>query len=349
MSWDVVVVGGGIMGTVSALELARRGRRVVVLERSVPGAEASSAAAGILGAQLEAHGPGEEADLLLASRALYPGFAAALEDESGVSVGYRRCGGLRVCAPGVRREVELAVAWQRERGLPVELPSAPVEEAISESFAQAVRFVEDGQIDPPRLFAAASVAAARAGVEFRAGAEVRRVIVERERATGVALGGGEVLSCPDVVLAAGSWSSLVAGAAVDDVRPVRGQIVELGLRAPLFSHVVLGPGAYLVPRADGRVLVGSTMERVGFEKRVTAGAVRDLLDAALAIVPGLRDATLLGSWASFRPHSASGPRIGASGIAGLTLATGHHRNGILLAPLTGRRVADAVTGAAPSA
>lgn len=344
MSWDVVVVGGGIMGTVSALELARRGRRVLVLERSVPGAEASSAAAGILGAQLEAHGPGAEVELFLESRALYPAFVAALEADTGVSVGFRRCGGLRVCAPGVAHEVERAVAWQRERGLAVELPRARVEPAITDAMVQVVRFADDGQIDPPKLFAAASISAARAGVVFRPATEVRRVVIEADRATGVELGGGEVIHAPDVVLAAGSWSSYVAGAPSDDVRPVRGQIVELGLRVPLFSHVILGPDAYLVPRADGRVLVGSTMERVGFEKRVTAGGVRDLLDAALSVVPGLRDATLLGTWASFRPYSPGGPRIGACGIEGLTLATGHHRNGILLAPLTGQRVADAITG-----
>lgn len=345
MSWDVVVIGGGIMGSVSALALARRGRRVLVLERSVPGAEASSAAAGILGAQLEAHGPGPEVEMFVESRALYPAFVETLEAETGVAVGYRRCGGLRVCAPNVVEQTQHAVAWQRDRGLLVEFPTERVEPAIADGLVQAVRFVDDGQIDPPKLFAAVSIAASRAGVVFRPATEVRRVRIEQGRATGVELAGGEVLSCPHVVLAAGSWSSLVGGASADDVRPVRGQIVELGLRVPLFSHVVLGPDAYLVPRADGRVLIGSTMEHVGFEKRVTAGGVRDLLDAALAIVPGLRDATLLGTWASFRPFSPGGPKIGPSGVDGLTLATGHHRNGILLAPLTGERVAAAVTGA----
>lgn len=344
MSWDVVVVGGGLIGVTCALELARRGRRVLVLERGVPGAEASGAAAGILGAQLEAHEPGAEAELLLESRAMYPAFAASLEAETGVSVGLRRCGVLRACAPGAAHELERAVTWQRARGLSVEWLDAPVEPAVSDALTQAVRFADDGQIDPPKLFAAASIAAARAGVVLRPATEVRRVLVERDRAVGVELGGGEALRAPDVVLAAGAWSSCLGGAPVDDVRPVRGQIVELGLPAPLFSHVVFGPGAYLVPRADGRVLVGSTMEHVGFERRVTAGGARDLLDAAVTIVPGLRDATLLGSWSGFRPHSPRGPRVGASGVDGLTLATGHHRNGILLAPVTAARVADAITG-----
>ncbi|HSQ67907.1 MAG TPA: FAD-dependent oxidoreductase, partial [Polyangiaceae bacterium] len=170
------------------------------------------------------------------------------------------------------------------------------------------------------------------------------LLSEGDRCLGVALDSGE-LRADATVLAAGSWSSLVAGlpAGLPAVKTVRGQLVQLDERPPRVRAIVFGPGGYVVPRGDGRVICGSTMEQVGYRREVTAAGVHGILRTALALVPSLGDAQLGPAWASFRPF-ADAPLIGASPLPGLFLATGHHRNGILLAPETGARVAALVLG-----
>lgn len=345
MALSVVLIGGGIMGSASALALARRGDVVTVLERAVPGAEASSAAAGILGAQAEAHAPGEETDLLLHSRSLYDAFAADLVASTGIDVGFRPCGVLRV---GEKEKLVDEMSWQRAAGLAVHDFEGDalraLEPALSPATRFAVRFAGDAQIDPQKLFRAVQIAATRAGVVYRPGTQVRRVVVEGGRARGVALEDGSFVAADVVVLAAGSWSTLVDGIDLprDAVQPARGQIVELSLRMPPLRNVVFGEGVYLVPRDDGRVLLGSTLELVGYTKDVTARGVRDLLLAATRVCPALEDASFTGAWSSFRPFPKDGRLLlGRSSIEGLVHATGHHRNGILLAPATARVVAAA--------
>lgn len=349
---DVLIIGGGIMGTASAWELARHGAKVVVLERSVPGAEASSAAAGILGAQAEAHEPGPMAELCLASRARYAKFARALSEETHIDVGYRECGVLRVAFDqrGARK-LQAENAWQRKRRLKVEALSgrelARLEPRLSQKLAGGVRFPDDARVEPKALLRALHIAALGRGVVFRSGAFVRRVVVEGERAIGVALDDGSVLHAKNVLVAAGSWTSLIGGLGLPagQVIPARGQIVELELPSPPLSHVVFGPGAYLVPRDDGRVLVGSTLEFVGYEREVTAGAVRDLLTRAIAILPALERAGLRATWSNFRPYTKDElPLLGRTNIASLFLSTGHYRNGILLAPVSAEIVRAAVLG-----
>jgi glycine oxidase len=185
---------------------------------------------------------------------------------------------------------------------------------------------------------------------FQSGAYVRRVLIEGERARGVALDDGRELFARFVVVAAGSWTTLVDGVGLPRGRvvPARGQIVELEAPRPLLSSVVFGPGAYLVPRDDGRVLVGSTLEFVGYRRDVTAGAVRDLLQGAIALVPALESASLGGTWSNFRPYTKDElPLLGATKVGGLLLATGHYRNGILLAPITAEIVTALVLGKKP--
>ena len=340
------------MGCASAWQLAKRGATVTVLERSVPGAEASSAAAGILGAQLEAHGAGPMLELALASRARYPRWAKALAAETGMDVGFRRSGVLRVAlsSKGLRALVR-ETSWQGRRGLRVqELDGAGLRELeprLSTSVAGGVCFAEDARIDPPLLSRALRIAAARAGALFRTGAYVRRVLSKGGRVRGVALDDGSTLASDRVVVAAGSWTTLIEGLGIEHgaVRPARGQIVELTTPLPVLERVVFGPRCYLVPRDDGRTLVGSTLEFVGYRKEVTARAVRDLLDAALELVPDLQDAALTGSWSSFRPYTDDErPLLGPTSIEGLVLATGHYRNGILLAPISAEIVEKAVLG-----
>lgn len=348
MALSVVLIGGGIMGSASALALARLGDTVTVLERAVPGAEASSAAAGILGPQAEAHAPGFETDLLLHSRGLYDAFVDDLVRATGIDVGFRPSGVLRVSET---EALFAETAWQAAHGLALErLDQGALHEtepALSTELRHGVRFRGDAQIDPQKLFRAVQIAATRAGVRYRAGTQVRRVLVEGGRATGVALEDGSVVPADVVVLAAGSWSSLVDGVDLprDAVQPARGQIVELSLRMPPLRHVIFGQGVYLVPRDDGRVLLGSTLEFVGYTKEVTARGVRDLLTAATRVCPLLEEATFTGAWSSFRPFAKEGRvLLGPSSIPGLVHATGHHRNGILLAPITAKIVAAACHG-----
>jgi len=347
----VAIVGGGVMGCATALALAERGAQVVVLERAVPGAEASSAAAGILGAQAELHGREEDTALFVRARDGWAAWAAALREASGIDVGWRRSGVLRVArSEDERAELAREVIWQSERGLRAELLEGPgareVEPQLGETVVAAAHFPDDAQVDPPALLRALMAAIAlHRNVAIRSGTTVERLLVEDDRCVGVKLDDGD-LRAEATVLAAGSWSSLVPGVpgAVPPVRPVRGQMVLLDERPPRVRTIVFGAGGYVVPRGDGRVLCGSTIERVGFRKEVTAGGVHGILASALACVPSLASAQLVGTWSNFRPHAEKGALVGASPLEGLFLATGHYRNGILLAWTTAEAVAKAVLG-----
>ncbi len=347
----VAIVGGGVMGCATALAIADRGAEAVVLERAVPGAEASSAAAGILGAQAELHGPLREQNVALFARArdAWGPWARALREASGIDVGYRVSGVLRVALTGTERD-ELAreVAWQQSRGLRASLLEASAAREVEPHLAPAVLaaafFADDGQVDPPALLRALVAAAARsARITIRSGATVQKLLVEHDRCVGVTLEEGE-LRADATVLAAGSWSSLVPGvpSSVPAVRPVRGQMVLLDERPPRLRTIVFGASTYVVPRGDGRVVCGSTMENAGFRKEVTAAGLEAILAGALACVPSLGAAQFSSAWSNFRPHVDGAPLVGASPLPGLFLATGHHRNGILLSKVTADAVATAV-------
>jgi glycine oxidase len=345
----VAVLGGGVMGCTTAHALARRGVDVVVLERAVPGAEASSAAAGILGAQVELHGPGDDAALFVGARDSWKAWAADLREATGIDVGYRVSGVLRVARAeaeraGLAREVE----WQTGLGLRASLLDAAgaraAEPELAGDVVAASHFPDDAQVDPEALLRALMASLGRSPrVTVHAGTTVQRLLIERDRCVGVGLDHGE-LRADATVLAAGSWSSLVPGVPADlpEVRPVRGQIVLLDERPPRVRSIVFGAGAYVVPRGDGRVLCGSTMEHAGFRKEVTAAGVHAVLTGALACVPSLGAAQLAGTWSNFRPYAAGGALVGPSSLPGLFLATGHHRNGILLSKVTAEAVASAI-------
>jgi glycine oxidase len=350
----VVVVGGGVMGCAAALELAARGADVILLERSVPGAEASSAAAGILGAQVEARAGTPMIETLARARADYAAWVKELRDRTGIDIGYRVSG--LVClalgeddANGLARAVE----WQRGKGLRAELVDVArareIEPALSGSFHAAAYMPDESQVDPPALLRALVAAIATTKIEVRTGAVVQSLLVESGRCAGVHLDGGE-LRADATVLAAGSWSSLVPGVpdALPRVRPIRGQIVQLDERPPRARAIVSATnGAYFVPRGDGRIVCGSTLEPVGFQRGVTAGGVHAILDGVLRVAPGLGSCEITGTWSSFRPFAGEETTwlVGASPLRGLFLATGHHRNGILLAKATAERVAEAIYAA----
>jgi glycine oxidase len=347
----VVVIGAGVMGCASAYVLAKGGARVTLLERAVPGAEASSAAAGVLGAQVESHDRPSERAMFVRAREGYAAFAAALEAETGISVGYRVSGVLRVArdAEGLA-ELGRVVREQAADGLRAELletkRAMEIEPTLNPEVSGAAYFPDDAQVDPPALLRALIAAVSRADVDVRAGAVVRSVRVEHGACTGVLLDDG-ALDADATVLAAGSWSKMIPGvpAEVPDVKPARGQMVLLDERPPKLRTILFGRGGYVVPRGDGRVLCGSTLEMVGFRREVTAGGVHAILRTALDLSPGLASAQLSSTWSNFRPYSPAGaPLMGASPLPRLFLATGHHRNGILLAKLTADAVGDAILG-----
>lgn len=354
---SVVIIGGGVMGCAAANELSRRGVRVTVLERSVPGAEASSAAAGILGAQVESHRAGPMTELALLSRKLYPALVKDLEAVSGVSIGYRRSGVLKVAyQAGELTRWQRELAWQTRAKLPLARLSRAAlrrqEAALSPELSGALWFEADATLEPRALLSALRISAEKRGAEFRSGSFVKRIAEHSGRAVGVELDDGSLVPGSHVVLAAGSWTSLLANSEHESkmprVVPARGQIVELKTSAPLLDAVVFGPDCYLVPRADGRLLIGSTLEFVGFRREVTAGAVAKLLAAAIRLVPALADAELSASWSSFRPYTSDElPLLGPSATEGLILMSGHYRNGILLAPISAQIVAGCVLGEKP--
>jgi glycine oxidase len=351
---DVVIIGGGLMGCGIALRLCQAGARVTVLERSIPGAEASSAAAGILAPQMESEGPGPFLELCLRSRALYPTFAQELLELTGVNVAYLPSGVLHTAFDEARaHHLEATVAWQRALGLRAELLTGQeargLEPALAPEVLAAAHFPDDHQVDNRLLVRALTMAAARVGAQFRSG-YVRGVLEEAGRAVGVDLD-GEPLRADAVVVAAGSWSGLVQGLPLDPrtVRPMRGQMLQLQTRLPLMRHILVSPEGYLVPRADGRVIAGSTMEFAGFDKQVTAEGLSRILALALRLCPQLGGAAVDSSWAGFRPYTEDHlPLLGAGPLPGLFLATGHFRNGILLTPITAKLVAQAVLGERPS-
>jgi glycine oxidase len=353
MRADVVVVGAGVQGSSVALRLAQAGREVTVLERAVPGAEASSAAGGILSPGVEAVEPGAFYALCRASLERYAAFAGEVEALSGMSIGYRALGTLEIALDDDHARILAARAEKLLRHrLPVEvLDDAAVrrlEPAISPEARGALFFPDEASLDPRLLGRAVYVAAARAGATFVQG-QVRRIVVEGERVAGVEHERGRI-EARDVVLAAGAWSLLVEGHGLPAgaVRPVRGQIAALDTRPPLLSRVVFSGEGYVVPRADGRILCGSTMEEVGFEKAVTAGGLRHVLGVAMGIAPGLGRAPVVETWSSFRPASPDGePILGPASVPGLFYATGHTRNGILLAPITADAIVAAVLERSP--
>ena len=359
---EVLVVGGGMIGCAIALRLADAGADVTVVDRGEPGREASWAAGGILAPEVEAHGPGAFVTLMRAGAARWRAFADELGARAEADVGYRDDGTLQLAFDDDEAAaLEARARWQRGDGIGVETLSAAEVARLEPSLAPprlALRYAGGHQIDTRAAMRALVVActrAARGRVRFLR-ADVQRLRHDGRRVLGVDTADGAAaafLGAAHVVIAAGAWSTTLAGVPLPPgaVTPVRGQMIELRAAATpgatIVRHVVFGAGGYLVPRADGRVLVGSTEERAGFAKETTA-AGRDTLTARAArLCPSLGALPVADHWSGLRPASADAlPYLGATSIGNLWMASGHFRNGVLLAPLTGEIVAALVTGAA---
>lgn len=349
----VAVIGAGVIGLAVAWRLAQRGAKVTVFDKDAAGLGASHAAAGMLAANLEAE-PREESLIALnrASQALWSDFASELESASGLSVGLRTEGTLLLALTADdRARLKHLLAFQTSLGLPLEwLSAAEVrrrEPHLAPTMAGAIWSPKDHQVDNRAVAAALRVAVQRAGVTLHEHRAVEEITTAGGRVTGVRAR-GNIVSADVVVLAAGAWSREIAGLPNDarpPVRPVKGQMLALRMdpKAPLLNHVVWAPGAYLVPRKDGRLLIGATVEEKGFDPNLTAGGQLALLEATWRALPGIEELPIDEMWAGFRPGSRDdAPIIGAGSVPGLVYATGHYRNGILLTPITAQAVADLV-------
>ncbi len=350
---QVIIVGGGVLGCALAAELLSRGHAVTLLEKAVPGAEASSAAAGILAPQAECDEDGPLLDLCLFGARRTAEVAREIVDETGIDVALDRTG--LVHAAFAEHEVaHLAarVAWQRALGLRAELVDGAAARALVPALAgdaiSAAYFPDDHHLDTRLYGAGLAALAKKRGAVVKTGAVVQRVVVADGRCTGVEIDAA-LLPADAVVVCAGAWSSRVPGAglAADAVFPVRGQIALLQGPPGLFTRTLWGAGGYLVPRRDGRVICGSTMERAGFDKSVTAAGIRHVLHVAMTLVPALRDAALADTWSGLRPGTQDGGPLLGRVADGLFVNTGHFRNGILLAAASAVVVADLLAGRAP--
>jgi glycine oxidase len=353
MQADVIVVGGGIVGAATAWSLAREGERVTLFERGEIGREASWAAAGVLGTLHPWEYPQPLLRVTLRAAAEYGAFAAELEEETGIDLEYRVPGMLHpVLDDRDEADVGRMLDWRRRERLPAERLSAAAarerEPALSPSARGALLYPDVATIRNHRIARALAAAAARRGAVVRERVPVLRLVEEDGRVAGVRTEEGEVRARV-TVLAAGAWSTELAatvGVALPVV-PARGQIALLEATLPPIRHFVLRGEHYVVPRADGKLLVGSTVERVGFDASPTAVGVAGMLAGVLAMLPGAGAARFVTAWAGLRPDTPDHlPWLGWA-REGLIAACGHFRSGILLAPVTGRSIAALALGRAP--
>jgi glycine oxidase len=349
---DVVIIGGGIVGLSAARALAGAGRQVTVLERRRVGAEASGAAAGMLAPQGEAEAGWPLLDLALRARDRHLTLAPELETETGVIVELSRRGALHVAFDEhEERTLQARVAWQRQRGLAAhDMTARELREAepnLSPAVRSGVFLPGDHSLDNVRLTRALAASAVARGAILVCGRPVTQLLVEKDAVRGVRAG-GETFEAPVVINAGGAWAGMLGGdPAPPPVEPVRGQLIALDMAPLPLRHAVVSHRGYVVPRMDGRLIAGSTSERVGFDKNVTAGGLRALLEIALEIAPVLAEVRVVDSWAGLRPGTPDGlPVIGPGALAGLFHAAGLYRNGILLGPLVGEIVAGLVLGQA---
>ena len=352
MDGDVIIVGGGIVGLSAARVLAAAGAKTVVIERSRVGAEASTAAAGMVAPQAETAEDSPLLELALRARDHHLALAPALEAETGLSVDLA-CRGLIELAftDEDLHRLEARRAWQTRRGLAAEaLGPAEVRESepnVNPAVCGGLYIPDDRCVDNVRLVRALAASAVARGASIVTGRPVTGLVVERGAVAGVEAA-TEVFRAPVVINAMGAWASLLAGDPLPPpVEPVRGHIVAFDMVPALLRHVVCSPRGYLVPRADGRTLAGSTTERAGFDKVVTAAGLGTVLGIALEIAPILGDVPVADSWVGLRPGTPDGlPVIGPGALPGLFHAAGLYRNGILMGPLVGEIVAGLVRGLA---
>jgi len=338
-TWDVIIIGGGIIGLSLSIALRKRGASVLVIDRGEPGREASHAAGGML-VDCPLETPARLQELATASARMYPEFAYELEAESGMKVDLRDYGTILFASEEHLHHPQLAGRALTSADL------AEREPALSDPNRPAF-YLKERSVDPRALTAAAHTAAKKRAVDFSSGDEVTAVNVSDSRVSGVTTTKTSFLA-PKVVNCAGAWSGKI-GPHAFPTRPVKGQMLCLAMPSRnLLKHVIRSPQAYLIPRSDGRLLVGATVEEAGFDKRVDLATIQGLHKAALALAPKLGDARIIENWAGLRPGTPDAlPILGATATPGYYVATGHFRDGILLSPITAEVMAAVIEGRDP--
>jgi glycine oxidase len=338
-NWDVIIIGGGIIGLSLSIELRRKGASVLLVERSEPGREASHAAGGMLVDSLF-ETPAVLQPLATASARMYPEFAHELEVESGMKVDLRDQG--TILFPSTEH---LSHPSQQAATLPA--PLAELEPALADNHLPAF-YLSERSVDPRALTAAALKTAKHRGIDISSGDSVVAVNQADGHVAGVTTTKTS-FHAPKVVNCAGAWSGQIAPHTFP-TRPVKGQMLCLASPSRnLLQHVIRSPEVYLIPRSDGRILVGTTVEEAGFDKRTDVSAIQRLHRAAIALVPELSHARILEDWAGLRPGTPDAlPILGATNTPGYYVATGHFRDGILLAPVTAQVMAEVINGTACS-
>jgi glycine oxidase len=348
-TFDVAIAGGGLVGGAIAFELARAGLQVALFERQQPGEGSSWAAAGILSPAPENAGMISTVPLGRASLQLYPEFIAAVEEVSGQSVGYRARGTLEALfSTDAPEKLSTIIALHHGLGLKAEPVSAEdareMEPALNPELEAAVFRPDEASVDNRALTKAVLAAAERCGVKIFTASKVQSIANIGGRYAGFLVDGEKVESRWSVI-AAGCWSAEIDGAArYAPVRPAKGQMVALRAKDFSIERVLWSDHVYLVPRNDGKILAGATVEYTGFEKNVTAGGLQKIIAAALQLAPALADAQIEETWAGLRPDAPDHlPIIGPTDLDGLVIATGHFRSGILLAPITAQLIREWIT------
>src|SRR5690348_16092174 len=352
-SHDAVVVGAGLIGSAIALRLAQEGLRVALLEKNAPGREASWAGAGMLSPAPDAPAAIPLVPFGRASLSLYPEFIAEVEEISGREAGYRSDGAIELLfSADAERELSTLVALHHALGLPTE--PLPLDEAIkmepglTRRAQAAAYFPYEASVDNRALMEALLAAASRSGVELFPATKARQVVIDHERCTGVRGENGTFFAAHEVIVAAGAFSGFLEGVVPRlATRPIRGQMAALSFHDTPIRRVVRSERGYIVPRdaaVPQRLVTGSTLEDAGFEKRVTAGGIEKILSTAQELIPTLANAEIADTWCGLRPDTPDHlPLLGPAGVEGLTIATGHFRNGILLTPITAKLVREWIT------
>ncbi len=354
---EVLIIGGGVIGLALARQLHKKGvEKITILERGKLGQEASHAAAGMLAPNAETEKQDDFFHLCSDSNKLYPKFAAELSDETGVDIELDQSGTLYLAftdsdVTEIRRRYER----QRENGWQVEHLTGreigKIEPFISPYVREGLFFPNDWQVENRKLLYALQKYALLNRIETYENTEIKYLLIENGKTTGAETKTEKFLA-EKVILATGAWTSFIKAGdfQIPKVMPVRGQMLSFQTSKRLFQKVIYSPRGYIVPRMDGRILTGATVEDVGFEKSVTPGGIDLLVENALEIAPHLVNLEWSEKWAGLRPRSADGlPILGTfSEIENLFIATAHYRNGILLAPLTAKILADKIVGNAES-
>ncbi|MFZ0821478.1 MAG: glycine oxidase ThiO [Candidatus Acidiferrales bacterium] len=348
-SFDVIIVGGGIIGGSIAFELTQQRIRVAVFDRQTPGQEASWAAAGMLSPAPDSSDAIPLVPLARVSLDLYPEFIAAVEEASGQHAGFRPGGAIEAFfSQDAARELSTLVALHHGLGLPTEVlrveEAHKLEPALGRDLGAAALLANEASVDNRLLTHAVLAAAEASGAEFFNECPVTDVLFAQNKCTGISVA-GERANAGHVVIAAGCWASQIESVArYAPTRPVRGQMVAIFSEEVDIAHVIRSERGYIVPRGDGLCVAGSTLEDAGYEKRVTPGGIEKILGAVNEMAPALADAEIVETWSGLRPDTPDHlPSLGLTDIEGLLIATGHYRNGILLSPVTAKVIAEFIT------